>query len=272
MSAFQFGPYFGFHHLLIILGIISIFFWSFLLAGCTSSNGLRNVYLFALSYKKGPASTPMDPWLVNENITQALQSQVSESANIIQEVRVGYLALCVAFDSGVWSCSTNIQELAALVSDGNGDPLNLLRLAERVRTGTFFYASIIIALVLTFICVCLFGTFPGWQEGSDDDATEIKPFPSRLILQSILWISALATLLGLASAFWQHIGGAGASTLTRLLTYDLVEAQVGPTSVALGWAAAAISAVITYGAVVIYLSIKVLVALGLGMPPTSSSL
>ncbi|KAI0183371.1 Ca2+ regulator and membrane fusion protein Fig1-domain-containing protein [Xylaria flabelliformis] len=262
MSASRFIPRLGYNHLLLILSVIPIFFWSFILAGCTSSNGLRNVYLFALSYKKGPAPRPIDPLLINGNITQALQSQISESANIIQEVRVGYLALCVAFDSGVWSCGANIQELVVFVSDGNGDPLNLLRLAERVRTGTFFYALIVVALVLTFICVCLLGSLLSRQKESENDSTESKPFPSMLILRSAILISTLATLTGLVSAFWQHIGGAGASTLTRLLTYDLVEAQVGPTSVALGWTAAAINAIVTFGVLVIYLSIKVLAELG----------
>ncbi|GAP93439.1 putative factor-induced gene 1 protein [Rosellinia necatrix] len=203
----------------------------------------------------------MDPLLVNGNITQALQGQISESANIIRGVRVGYLAVCVAFDSGAWSCGTNIQKLVALVSDGNGDPLNLLRLAEKVRTDTFFYALIIISLVLTLICVCLFSSFPGWELGGEDDSTEIRLFPSPLLLRYIISISTLATLVGLASALWQHISGTGASTLTRLLTYDLVEAQVGPTSVALGWIAVTINAVVTFGAVSIYLSAKTLTEL-----------
>ncbi|KAI0545221.1 Ca2+ regulator and membrane fusion protein Fig1-domain-containing protein [Xylaria curta] len=247
-------PYLGIRRELIIFSVIPIFSWSFLLAGCTSSNGLSNVYLFSLSYKKGPAPTISDPLIVNENITHVLESQISESANIIQEVRVGYLALCVALDSGVRFCNTNVQELVTLVSDGNGDPLNMLRLAERVRTGTFFYALIIITLVLIFIDICLVSIFPGWHEEEDSEgsAREVRPFPSRLVLQCALFISVLASLLGLASAFWQHIGGAGASTLTRLLTYDLVTAQVGPTSIALGWIAAGFNAIVAGGFILMY--------------------
>jgi hypothetical protein len=118
----------------------------------------------------------------------------------------------------------------------------------------------IIALVLIFIATCLLATFPNWHEDVDSQGSEreVKPFPSRPVTQIVLWLSSLATLLGLASAFWQHIGGAGASTLTRLLTYDLVVAQVGPTSVTLGWIAAGLNGITTIGILIMILSLSVL--------------
>lgn len=82
-----------------------------------------------------------DPLLIDVKTVELLSFHVLESSKIIQEVRVGYLSMCVAFNSGTWSCNTNAQELATfVVAQANGDPLNLLRLAEKVRTGTFFYA------------------------------------------------------------------------------------------------------------------------------------
>ncbi|KAI0182773.1 Ca2+ regulator and membrane fusion protein Fig1-domain-containing protein [Xylaria flabelliformis] len=187
-------------------------------------------FIFLTFLQERPTSITFDPLLISRNITHALERQISESAKIIQGVRVGYLALCVAFDCGVRSCNTNVQELVTLVSGGNGDMLNLLRLAERFCTGTFFYALIIITLVLIFINVCLVSISPDWHEEQDSEssAREVRPFPSRLVLQCALSINVLASLLGLAFTFWQHIGDAGASTLIRLLTYDLVTAQVSP--------------------------------------------
>lgn len=96
--------------------------------------------LFTLSYKENPAREPLDSLLVNANITQVISSQISESANAIREVRVGYFSLCVASNSGAWSCSPSAEDIvASVVSGGDGDPLNLVRLAERIRTQTFFY-------------------------------------------------------------------------------------------------------------------------------------
>jgi hypothetical protein len=73
-----------------------------------------------------------------------------------------------------------------------------------------------------------------------------------------LAISFVSTLLGLASAFWQHIGGAEASSLTRLLTYDVVEAHIGATSAAFGWIAASLTGITTLFLLVSILSMKIL--------------
>ncbi|KAI0413968.1 hypothetical protein F5X98DRAFT_350462 [Xylaria grammica] len=254
-----------FHEFLIAFGIVSIILWSFVLAGCTSSSGLRNVYLFALSYEKDSSVTESDPLLTNKNITQVLGSQISDSAEIIREVRVGYLAMCIAFRSGVWSCGTNVQQLAALVSSGDEDPLNLLRLAQRARTRILFYPLIIISLVLTFIVICIIAVGPHvlgreeYMSGDEEDSAtsrNITRYPA--LVKSILPITIVIALFGFISAFWQHIGGAGASTLTGLLTYDLVIARVGTTGIALGWTAAGFSTILATGTILSHLSIRFL--------------
>lgn len=83
-------------------------------------------------------------------------------------------------------------------------------------------------------------------------------FPSRAVLPVALLASFAASLFGFLSAFWQHIGGAGASTLTRILTYDTVTAQVGATSVALAWVAAGASGIATIAVLLIIVSRAVL--------------
>jgi hypothetical protein len=110
------------------------------IAGCTSSNSLRNVSLFTLSYEKNLADVHPDSLLFNPNITQVISSQISDSANVVREVRVGYFSLCVESNSGAWSCSSSAEDIvASVMSQGDGDPLNIVRLAERLRTQTFFY-------------------------------------------------------------------------------------------------------------------------------------
>ncbi|KAI3325935.1 hypothetical protein HD806DRAFT_520657 [Xylariaceae sp. AK1471] len=247
----------GFHHVLIVINLVPIIAWSLLLAGCISPNGLRNVYLFALSYKTAPAPTSSDPLLINTNITQVLGNQILESHKIVQEVRVGYLSVCIAFNSGTWSCSTRAQELAtSLRSEGIGDPLNLLRLGERVRTGTFFYG-----LLFVFLTTCMLFTLPAWGEEDEGEGSEsrVKPNPSYRKLDALLILNAVATFFGLASALWQHIGGAGASTLTRLTTYELVISRVGTTGIALGWLAAGLTSIVTLGIILIKVSMRIIV-------------
>lgn len=118
----------------------------------------------------------------------------------------------------------------------------------------------IIAIVFSLICTMLLGTFPGWRTEDDGEGSEreVKPFPSRPVSQLALGFIGISSLLGLASAFWQHIGSSGATTLTRLLTYDMVEARVGATGMVFGWLGASCAGITTIGLFIMILSIRVL--------------
>ncbi|KAI0532540.1 Ca2+ regulator and membrane fusion protein Fig1-domain-containing protein [Xylaria digitata] len=267
IEKYRFIPFLGFRHILIIFCLIPIISWSFLLAGCTASNGLRDVYILALSYNKSPTSTLPSPLQININTTQVLENQVLESHNIVREVRVGYLSICVVFNSGAWSCSTDPQELATSIrGEGNGDPLNLLSLADVVRTRTLFYALLIISLVFIFLTIFLLSTFPSWHEEEDSQGyiREISPFSSYKVLYITLGLSFVASLLGFASAFWQHIGAADASTLAGSLTYNMVVARVGITSSVLGWVAAAVATIVALGILLLIVSVRKLTQLAEG--------
>ncbi|KAJ2987200.1 hypothetical protein NUW58_g4635 [Xylaria curta] len=247
-------------NVIIIFSLVPIISWSFLLAGCTTSNGLRDVYVLALSYNKGPTPTLPNPLQINNSIAQVLENQVLESRNIIQEVRVGYLSMCVVFNSGAWSCSTNAQELATSIrGEGNEDPLNLLSLADMVRTRSLFYTLFIISLAFVFLAICLLCTYPSWRDEEDSDGSvQVRPFPSRKVSYTALALSFVASLLGFASALWQHVAAADASTVAGSLTYGMVMARVGTTSSVLGWVATAITAIVTFGILSPILLLKVI--------------
>lgn len=110
------------------------------MAACTSSNGLTNVYLFSLSYKAPTTDASADPFLLNYGVVDSLSDQLSRSNNTLQEIRVGYLGMCLALQSGVWICGGSpdamITELKALDIQ---DPLNIFRLAQHVRSEILFY-------------------------------------------------------------------------------------------------------------------------------------
>ncbi|KAI0159823.1 Ca2+ regulator and membrane fusion protein Fig1-domain-containing protein [Xylariaceae sp. FL1272] len=225
-----------YRHLLICFHLTSIILWSFVLAGCTSTNGLKSVYLFRLSYSHDSVTSPPDP-LVS-----------------------GFFALCVAFNAGVWVCGSDAKGLVASISLGdNSDPLNIIRLAEKTRTGLLFPGLIIIVLIFAVITICFLFALPGWRR-DDGSGSSIKPLPSLKVLYIMVLISSVATLFGLASAFWQHIGSAGASTMTRLLTYGMVKTEVGATCMVFSWIAAVLSGVVTLGICVLVLSVRVLMA------------
>ncbi|KAI1505524.1 Ca2+ regulator and membrane fusion protein Fig1-domain-containing protein [Biscogniauxia marginata] len=265
-------PYLQYSHVLMLINICVIIFWSLLLVSCTSSNGLENVLLVSLSYKSPAANTTHDPLLLNLNVTQELSEQLSRSEKIIQQIRVSYVSICMALNSGIWVCNNNAEELALILREvGNGDPLNLLRLAENFRWGVVFYALIIIAIIFTLISLLLLSSFPGWHEYSDseDKSREIKPFPSRPVSLLAAALMTAASALGFVSAFWQHIGAAGTSTLLRLLTYDIAEAQLGASAMTLGWLGAACAGITTIGLIIIIIAIRTLQALA-DYPRTNS--
>ncbi|KAI0592858.1 Ca2+ regulator and membrane fusion protein Fig1-domain-containing protein [Biscogniauxia sp. FL1348] len=254
-------PPVSYNHILMMFNICAIVFWSFLLASCTSSNDLKNVHLVSLAYKSPAASTSDDPLLLNSNVSHILSEQLYNSEKMIQQIHVGYLSICMALNSGIWVCSSDADELATSVKEaGDGDPLNLLRFADNLRQGVVFYALIIIAIILTFLSFLLLATFPGWQteEDSEGSEREVKPFPPRPITMTIAALMSIASALGFVSAFWQHIGAAGASTLLKLLTYDMAEAQIGAAAMTLGWLGASCACVTTIGMVIMILSIQLL--------------
>jgi hypothetical protein len=82
-------------------------------------------------------------------------------------------------------------------------------------------------------------TFPGWHEdrdartGSDID---IKPFPSRPVLQAVAWALVAASLLLLVSALWQHVAAASVVAIVSTTAQGKeVVGNVGATSIALVW-------------------------------------
>ncbi|KAH9906807.1 hypothetical protein F4778DRAFT_597351 [Xylariomycetidae sp. FL2044] len=150
MSRFQIGwyrfvPILGYHHILMIINCIAIVLWSFLLASCSSSNELRNVYLLSLSYQTPDVTNSSDPLLVNPTVAQNLSRQFTAEP-AFQEIRIGYTALCMSMSmsmvegSGSWFCGSDANALTAYFNkDPNGDPLNVLRLAQIVRSRIMFY-------------------------------------------------------------------------------------------------------------------------------------
>ncbi|KAF7122253.1 hypothetical protein CNMCM5793_000210 [Aspergillus hiratsukae] len=252
---------------LVVMNLNNLARLTILLAGCTSSNGLSNVYLISLEYRNGSTSIPSDPVLVNPGIADKVYN-VSHANSAIREVRAGYMGLCLTLSNGARLCSGSAAALASMVKaegvQGNdtatADPLNLIWIANNFKEKIVFDGLIFIAVVLTFICFILLTTFPGWHEEVDQDGEEreVKPFPSPKVSQAALGTSALGFIFGLVSILWQHINSSAAGTMSESLTYGAVEAHVGTAAMILGWAAVVCLGIVALALLVMIMSIRVL--------------
>ncbi|KAI1379354.1 Ca2+ regulator and membrane fusion protein Fig1-domain-containing protein [Hypoxylon crocopeplum] len=250
----------AYHHILMILDVWAIILWSILLAGCSSSNGLRNVYLFSISYKAKTATPLTDPLQVNPNIGETFTDALSRSNSTIQQINLSHMGMCIQLISSTWICASNAEDL---VSDLKGatqsDPFNLVWAADKFRNESIFYPLIFVAIIFAFISILLLATFPGWYTVEDSEGgsdTEIKPFPSRPVSRAALALSFLAALCSFVSVFWQHIASACASTLFQALTYNTIEVHVGAAAMACGWLGFVIICASTLGLYILVLSVK----------------
>ncbi|GFF22893.1 hypothetical protein IFM51744_04099 [Aspergillus udagawae] len=263
-------PMIGFHHVIMVVCSITIILLSILLAGCTSSNGLSNVYLVSLQYRNASTSVPDDPVLVNPGIAEKVYN-VSHGNSTIREVRAGYMGLCLTLSNGAQLCSGSASALASMVKaegmqgndTGAADPLNIIWIAQNFKEKIVFDGLIFIAVILTFLCFILLATFPGWHEEIDENGSEreVKPFPSRPVSQAALGLSALGFMFGLVSILWQHINSSAAGTMSESLTYGAIEGHVGTAAMILGWAAVVCLGIVSLALLIMILSIRMLAKL-----------
>ena len=113
---------------------------------------------------------------------------------------------------------------------------------------------------LAFIAIILLSTFPGWHEETDENGSErdVKPFPSRPILQVSVAATMIAAILGLISALWQHIAAVATSTTAQQMAYGPVKTEVGTAAMVLGWTAFALLAFVGTGLLIMAESISIL--------------
>ncbi|KAA8649324.1 hypothetical protein EYZ11_011168 [Aspergillus tanneri] len=234
-----------------------------LLAGCTSSNGLSNVYLVSLQYRNASTSSPSDPVLVNPGIVEKVYNVSQPRNDTILEVRAGYMGLCLTRSDGARFCSSSAAALASMVkaeriqgSNDTANPLNLIWIAKNFKDTIVFDGLIFIAVVLTFLCFILLSTFPGWHEeiGEDGSEREVKPF----LFRAALGLGALGFIFGLDSILWQHVNSSAAGTMSERLTYGAIESHVGMAAMVLGWAAVVCMAIVALALLVMVMSVSLI--------------
>ncbi|KAJ5772425.1 Ca2+ regulator and membrane fusion protein Fig1-domain-containing protein [Penicillium odoratum] len=265
-------PFIGYHHVLMFISMGAIILMSILLAGCTTSDNLGNVYLLSLRYTN--SSQPMTN---SAQVSTAIQSAVynisQAGSGSTLEVRAGYMGLCISQDNEGRVCSSNAKVLANilkaerststtgnLTTETTPDPLNLILIAEEFRTKIVFDGLLYISVVLTFACFLLLSTFPGWHQEVDDSGSEVevKPFPSRAVSQAALGIISLSFGFAFISVLWQHINSSSTASMAETLTYGAVSGHVGTAGMILGWFAVALIGGVSLGLLIMILSISII--------------
>ncbi|KAK8037352.1 hypothetical protein PG991_000698 [Apiospora marii] len=234
--------------------VIAIVLWAFVLAGCTSSNGLANVYLVSLSYSSNPPGEISDPLLFNLRIAQFLSGQIQGRNDTIRSVRVGYTSLCVASSSGAWTCNGEADNLAMQLGlSGSSDPLNWCCWVIACDVD-------IIAITFTLIATLLLSVFPRWDKDLEPEgsAWEIKFLPALPTVYAVCVLLFAASCLGFVSAFWQHLGSASSAAMIEVMDYGVIEATVGTLAMTLGWLGVLFTVIPMMGCVLMALAIRIL--------------
>ncbi|KAJ5471169.1 hypothetical protein N7530_008526 [Penicillium desertorum] len=256
----------------MLLSAITVILLSILLAGCSSSNSLSNVYLLSLEYTATESPLPTRPGQVSSIIAHAIHNVSQTGKGTTLEVRAGYMGICVTQSHTGRICSGNVQVLANLiqaqkpVNNGNTttettpDPLNLIMMANEFREKIVFNGLIYIVVALMFICSLLLSTFPGWHEEADDDGEEreVKPFPSQAGLWACLLTASVSSGFGLISILWQHVNSSATATMAEILTYGAVSGHVGGAAMALGWLSIGLVVLVCVGLLEMELSISII--------------
>ena len=123
------------------------------LAGCTSTNGLSNVYLVSLQYRNTSAPVKVDPAMVNPGIADKVYNVTQPRNATITEIRAAYMGLCLIKSDGLRFCSSSAEALASLAKDsGNStaDPLNLIWIAKQFKDTMVFDGLMYVFLSLFF--------------------------------------------------------------------------------------------------------------------------
>ena len=87
---------------------------------------------------------------------------------------------------------------------------------------------------------------------------DVKPFPSRALMNSICGFLAAAGLFALVSSLWQHTAAVAFTTAAQNMAYGSVKSEVGAVAIGLGWASFVFYIVAFLAVLVEILSIQLL--------------
>ena len=116
-------------------------------------------------------------------------------------------------------------------------------------------------IVLSFICALVLAfCMPGWHEETDGTGSvrEVKPFPSRPMIELTRSCAFISTMLCLVAVLWQHVGAVGAAAMVESTGYGNIKTTIGTSAMVMGWCSAVLILLVTVLLSVLIWSIKLL--------------
>ncbi|PGH05727.1 hypothetical protein AJ79_06744 [Helicocarpus griseus UAMH5409] len=171
----------------------------------------------------------------NSNIPVTFAGPSGELRTPPLEIKVSYLSICISNIERIELCSSNEVALESVIrllgtqSSANNssaaDPLNIFRVAKSFGKDMLFIGPLVTTVAL--IVIRLFFLIKM-------DRREPVPIP-RVYLTCA--ISVAMFLLCLVSALMQHVSSRDGAKSIQILMHGTVQAELGTTSIALGWVA-----------------------------------
>ncbi|KAF2670542.1 hypothetical protein BT63DRAFT_240904 [Microthyrium microscopicum] len=199
---------FAFERGLIILIALVIIMQSLVLSGSSSSLESDHLYIVGLS-----------------NVEQKTVSKVS----------VGYFGLCIRSGQSV-DCKKDLKSLALSVGSGLSQT-SMLKYADAYRSDVLFSGFLVGSIALSLICAILLATFPGWHEDEDEitgSIIDVKPFPSRPVVQVAHVCIIASEMFAFIAALWQHVSAATFIALINA-TDSIAKPHIGKIAVSFVW-------------------------------------
>lgn len=222
------------HVVLFFLLLVAIFLTIVIAGG--SSHISKGLYILQLDYTPldsytawtGLANTPLAnaKGIVNDNALSALDEYIKNSSTV---VRFGYFGVCAltnvsttsSHKTGSWVCGRNVTAIASQLTQAD-DPLNILYVANKLRTSAFSPWVLIVSL-----CVAI-GIFV---------LLHLISAIETVIFTSACAIITLGFTLAVTGMAWQQSAAKAASVAIDALSQTTVTAKVGSSLSGLGWSA-----------------------------------
>ena len=85
--------------------------------------------------------------------------------------------------------------------------------------------------------MALLATTPGWHEEVDENGSmrDVKPFPSRPVVNAATFLQMLGGALAFAAATWQHAAAVSYGAASQLAASGHVSTDIGRTAAAFAW-------------------------------------
>jgi len=240
-------------HYTIASVFVAVVSGAILLAGAhPGGNSSQSIYVLSL------APHPNEVALAEQRLWSDLTAQFHEAAQQTNtEVRVGYFGLCARLiNQSGWECTKNGESLFTRLGPDATDTINILRLADDFKSSVLFPGLVIGAMALSVLCFIGLSTTIDWHRQSGrhvHSGSEISIVSSHsAVMRLCVASSALASVLMLAAALWQHVAAACAVAVIEGVAQGYISGCVGGAAASLVWLSFATTAMTTFGAWVMY--------------------